>query len=380
MIGIGLMSGTSLDGVDAALVEITETPQLHVRLLNFTCLAYPEEMKNRIKAVCSKQKIDIQQISQLNKDLGDYFLQVCQQILAATPQIKTIDFIASHGQTLWHETQNPTKAHTLQMGEVAQMAYTLNTTVVSDFRVMDVAAGGLGAPLIPFSEQLLFQKEDKVRLLQNIGGIGNVTYLPMKGSEQSIFGFDTGPGNMLIDEAMRHFYQLDFDDQGIHVKEGKLADDLFEFLCRHPYLSKNIPKSTGREEFGKPYFDKLLAIFPQVSANDFIYTLTKYTAYTIYLHYQREIFPLVDDKQCIETILAGGGAYNLTLVNELQHYFPDIPIYTQEDLGFSSEAKEAIGFALMGYYTLQRRANNIPAVTGAKKPVILGKITPKPRQ
>lgn len=380
MIGIGLMSGTSLDGVDAALVEITETPQLHVRLLNFTCLAYSEEMKNRIKAVCSKQKIDIQQISQLNKDLGDYFLQACQQILAATPQIKTIDFIASHGQTLWHETQNPTNAHTLQMGEVAQMAYTLNTTVVSDFRVMDVAAGGLGAPLIPFSEQLLFQKEDKVRLLQNIGGIGNVTYLPMKGSEQSIFGFDTGPGNMLIDEAMRHFYQLDFDNQGIHAKEGKLADDLFEFLCRHPYLSKNIPKSTGREAFGKPYFDKLLAIFPQVSANDFIYTLTKYTAYTIALHYQQEIFPLVDDKQCIEIILAGGGAYNLTLVNELQHYFPDIPIYTQEDLGFSSEAKEAIGFALMGYYTLQRRANNIPAVTGAKNPVILGKITPKPRQ
>ena len=115
-------------------------------------------------------------------------------------------------------------------------------------------------------------------------------------------------------------------------------------------------------------------------ANDFIYTLTKYTAFTISLHYQREIFPLVEDKQCIEIILAGGGAYNLTLVSELQHYFSDIPIYTQEDLGFSSEAKEAIGFALMGYYTLQRRANNIPAVTGAKNPVILGKITPKPRQ
>src|SRR5699024_8207647 len=125
------------------------------------------------------------------------------------------------------------------MGEVAELAYTLNTTVVSDFRVMAVAAGGLGARLIPVSEQLLFQKEDKVRLLQNIGAIGNVTYLPMKGSEQSIFGFDTGPGDMLIDEAMRHFYQLDFDDQGIHAKEGKLADDLFEFLCRHPYLSKN---------------------------------------------------------------------------------------------------------------------------------------------
>lgn len=380
MIGIGLMSGTSLDGVDAALVEINGTGvDTKIRLIKELTAPYEAELKQQIKLACDPINSSTPLICQLNVTLGYRFLAACKRLCneAGIPTDK-IDFVASHGQTIWHAPSiDAEQSSTLQIGEAAIIAYGLQTTVVSDFRMMDMAAGGQGAPLVPYTEYILYQKKDKTRLLQNIGGIGNVTVLPKGGDLNSLFAFDTGPGNMMIDEAMNNYFNKPYDDNGTIASQGKVIQSLQKILHSHEYLTKIPPKSTGRELFGKDFTHQIMAKYTDYPPEDVIATFTDFTAYSIAESYRRYVFPITGLAD-IEVILSGGGAHNATLINWLQHYLPEAAILTQADIGHSNDAKEAVAFAILGNETLHGLPSNAPNATGAKRPVILGKIIPKP--
>ena len=380
MLGIGLMSGTSLDGVDAALVEIDNHSQPSIRLLHLTTTAFSPELRQRIKQACDPEDSSVSLICQLNVELGYAFLAACRQVRQETAVTETsIDFVASHGQTIWHApSENPLVSSTFQIGEPSIIAYGLGTTVVADFRTMDMAAGGQGAPLVPYTDYLLYRSPDKTRLLQNIGGIGNVTVLPKNGTLSDLVAFDTGPGNMIIDELMHQLFQLPYDAEGRIAQQGTIIPKLQTQLRNHSYFDQAPPKSTGRELFGQAFSDQLLADFSAEKPADLIATVTDFTAYSIAESYRRFVFPLVESGP-IEVILAGGGAHNSTLKKMLVNYLPvEITVITQNDLGWSNDAKEAMAFALLGYETLHGHKNNAPAATGAKQSVILGKIIPNP--
>ncbi len=379
MLAIGLMSGTSLDGIDAVLVELEEDP-FRVKELAFCTQTFSKETKSRIKQACDPKASTTPLISSLNMELGDLSLKACQSVLKlANRSERDLDFVASHGQTIWHDPMAKTGAYssTFQIGESAMIAYGLKTQVIDNFRVMDLAAGGEGAPLVPYAEYLLYRSENYTRLLQNIGGIGNVTVLPKHQTVEDVIAFDTGPGNMVVDALMEHFYQVPYDVDGNVARSGKAIPELSQRLQQHPYLAMQPPKSTGREQFGAEFVKTLLATYGEYPPEDLIYTLTDFTAYSVALHYQRFVFPKYP-KEEIEIILAGGGTHNTFLRERLQHYLVDCSIKTQEELGYSSDSKEAVAFALLGYATLTGQPSNFCSVTGAKRPVILGKITPCP--
>jgi anhydro-N-acetylmuramic acid kinase len=379
MLGIGLMSGTSLDGIDAALVEIETPAQPVIRLKQFTTTAFSQELRQKIKQACDPTTSSVPLICQLNVELGYAFLAACRQVCQeANVAENTIDFVASHGQTIWHApSDNPLISSTLQIGEPSIIAYGLGTPVVADFRVMDMAAGGQGAPLVPYTDYLLYRSPDKTRLLQNIGGIGNVTVLPKNGTLIDLIAFDTGPGNMIIDELMHQLFQLPYDAEGKIAQQGTIIPKLQRQLRNHSYFDQAPPKSTGRELFGEAFTDQLLADYSAEKPVDLVATVTDFTAYSIADSYRRFVFPKISGP--IEVILAGGGAHNSTLKKMLVNYLPaEIKVVTQEDLGWSNDAKEAMAFALLGYETLHGHKNNAPAATGAKQSVILGKIIPNP--
>ncbi|MHC5373096.1 anhydro-N-acetylmuramic acid kinase AnmK [Enterococcus sp. LJL120] len=380
MLAIGLMSGTSLDGVDAALVEIHGAGlTTKVQLLDFLTLPLTEVAKAQIKLACDPLASTTPLVSQLNFKLGEIFLEACQKLIEKNQlSNQAIDFVASHGQTIWHQPQKTVgnTPNTLQIGEASVIAYGLQTTVVSDFRVMDVAAGGEGAPLVPYSEYLLYHNTQQTRLLQNIGGIGNVTVIPKENDFSKISAFDTGPGNMMIDEAMGQLFQKAFDESGQTAASGEIIPALQKELRNHPYLNELPPKTTGREVFGKFFVEELLGRYVAEKPADIIRTLTDFTAFSIADSYQKFILPQTGPD--VEVIIGGGGAYNQFLLACLQTYLPDISVKTQESLGFSSEAKEAIAFAVLGNETLQGNPSNVPSATNAIRPVILGKIIYSP--
>lgn len=380
MIAIGLMSGTSLDGIDAALVNIKGSgAKTSIELIQSTTLPYENKMKARIKQACDPKNSNVPLISQLNMELGYHFLQACQQVCQeANVSTNCLDFVASHGQTIWHEPSSDTSyPNTFQIGEPSVIAYGLKTVVVSDFRMMDMAAGGEGAPLVPYSESILYQSKENSRLLQNIGGIGNVTVLPKNGNLNDIFAFDTGPGNMIIDEVMTQLFGKAFDESGETAAKGTIIPSLQKVLHDHDYLAITPPKSTGRELFGIEFTDTLLKQYNQEDPYDVVTTVTDFTAFSIAESYRRFVFPKIGTEN-VQVILGGGGAHNLTLKAMLESFLPEVEILTQDDFGQSSDAKEAIAFAIMGNETLHKKPSNVPSATGAKNAVILGNITPNP--
>lgn len=381
MRAIGLMSGTSLDGIDAALVDINGSGLTTTAdLIDFVTVPLDDALKEQIKLACDPKQSTVPLICQLNVRLGHAFLAACRNLCekAAVP-VASIDFVASHGQTIWHApATDPLNNSTLQIGEPSIIAYGLKTTVVADFRVMDMAAGGQGAPLVPFTEYILYQSQQKHRLLQNIGGIGNVTILPKAGELQDIWAFDTGPGNMIIDQLMLDLFEQPYDFSGQTAAKGKIIPKLQQALRNHPFLTLSPPKSTGREVFGKAFTQRLLAEYATEKAEDLISTATDFTAFSIADSYLKFILPAIGSSD-IEVILSGGGAHNHTLLRMIAAYLPDgVTLQTQDDLGGSSDAKEAVAFAILGHETLQGHSNNAPTATGADKGVILGKIIPNP--
>ena len=376
MLAVGLMSGTSLDGVDVVLCDITgKDEDTQVKQLNFKTYEIPEYLRDKIRKCCSRELIPVELICSLNFELGKLFAETVKRLCKeSSVNLEDIAFIASHGQTIFHipKAFSDYIPSTLQIGEAAIIANECRTTVISNFRVMDMAVGGEGAPLVPYSEYLLYADENQAVALQNIGGIGNVTFLPKKGNFTKVIAFDTGPGNMMIDGAVQKLYGEKFDKNGEYASKGNLIPLLAEELKKHPYFALDIPKTTGREMFGEHYTYALLEKYQDYNKNDIIFTLTWFTAYSIAYHYKKYFIHQYHLDKCI---IAGGGAYNKCLINLIKKELPEIEILIQEDLGYSSEAKEAIAFVILGNQTYHMRPSNVPSATGASKSVILGQIT-----
>ncbi|PEX66788.1 anhydro-N-acetylmuramic acid kinase [Bacillus cereus] len=374
----GVMSGTSLDGIDVALVHIDGSGvDSKVELIHFTTVPFCNDMKNDIQQALSIENSNVQLICSLNFKLGLRFANAVKEVCKeANFPLRQLDLIGSHGQTIYHQPQQDGGMipSTLQIGEPAIIAYETNTTVISNFRTMDMAAGGQGAPLVPYSEIILYRHQTKNRLLQNIGGIGNVTVIPSQLSEKSVIAFDTGPGNMVMDEVCQRLFQLSYDQNGNIAKQGVVVEEVLTYCMNHPFLKMNPPKSTGREQFGEEFVSELLKRFEKHSKENILTTVTRFTASSIVYHYKEFILPYYEID---EVILGGGGSYNDTLVEMIRHGLKEekCALFLQEDIGYSSEAKEAIAFAILANETYHRNPSNVPSATGAKNSVILGNIT-----
>ena len=382
---VGMMSGTSVDGVDAALVEISGTDsEPKVKLLAFENKPYPPQVREKIFSLFTPANATVDKVGYMNFLLGEIYAKSALSVIEkAGLKPEDIDAVGSHGQTIWHAPipESPDGipvAYTVQIGEGSVIAERTGITTVSDFRVADMAAGGQGAPLVPFSEYLLYRREKETILLQNIGGIGNMTVMPAGAKPRDIFAFDTGPGNMIIDaviSAMTHGEKT-YDAGGEMAAKGRVCDALLELFKEEPYYSQPLPKTTGREHFGVQYTAKILDWWKQnpIPAEDLLATVTDLTAYSIADAYERYVLPKY---QASEIIVGGGGSYNATLLGFMKKRFAPhgVAVRTQEDLGLSSDAKEAVAFALMADCCLRGKANTLPSVTGAQHPAVMGKVS-----
>ncbi len=368
---IGLMSGTSADGIDAALVEIKgHGPRIAVRLLAFTSIPYPQKLQTQILHTCESGTGP--EVCDLNVTLGERFATAALKLIRLSGlSDHDIHLIGSHGQTLYHHPRAPHQS-TLQIGEPSIIAERTGVTTVADFRPRDLAAGGEGAPLTPYAHHILFQHKTKSRLIVNIGGICNVTYLPSKTTGGTIVAFDVGPGNMMINSAITHITngKAHQDTGGSTAAKGRVDHALLATLLKHPFLKRRPPKSTGREEFGDTYVQRLMRDVKQrkMQNEDFVATVTTFTAQAASTS-QRFLKGQVD-----EVILAGGGTRNRTLVKEFCTAFSPTSVNTAEAHGWNSKAIEATAFAIMAYQTIHGTPNNLPSVTGARHPVVMGKI------
>lgn len=381
-LAVGLMSGTSLDGIDVAMVDIKGSGlDTELTLIDFMTVPFDDDVREKIMMNSSVSTSDVKQICSLNFQLGQLFADATVVICTKNGvDVEDLDFIGSHGQTIHHLpiSESGFVSSTLQIGEPAVIAFRTNTLVVSNFRTMDIAAKGQGAPLVPYTEWILYRHEKKGRLLQNIGGIGNVTVMPANATLESVTAFDTGPGNMVIDELVKRLFGVPYDSGGKLAAKGCVDDDLLSKCMSHPYFLLAPPKSTGRELFGAFYVDQLLLGNEQMNPYDLVATMTMFTAKTIAFHYEKYIFPHHDIS---EIIVSGGGSYNTTLIAMLTELLSGTCcVSTGEDIGFSSEAKEAIAFAILANETIHGNPSNVKSATGASENVLLGNITYPPRK
>jgi anhydro-N-acetylmuramic acid kinase len=372
------MTGTSLDGVDAALVEIEgdSIESLEWRLMKSVTIPFDAERRERIHQVIGSG--GAAEISTLNAELGEWLAEavhaVCRE---AVIEPETVDLIGSHGQTIWHEPPfERRRGSTLQIGCAATIAERTGVPVVSDFRSRDVAAGGHGAPLVPWVDRVLFAVPDRARALQNLGGIGNVTRVPARGSRESVLAFDTGPGNALIDAAVTLATggRMTFDRDGLLAARGVVDEHLLADLLRHPFFAATPPKTTGREAFGQPFVARLVeAVQPEGEDwLDLIATLTELTARSVAEAYERWLVPLGLD----EVIITGGGAFNQVLVARITHLVAPVPVADCRQLGIGPSEKEALAFAVLAWAFSAGIPANEPSATGASGPRVLGSFTP----
>jgi anhydro-N-acetylmuramic acid kinase len=343
----GVMSGTSLDGIDVAIVEIRGR---HISTIGFQSTPYADTVRRAILHASTARDI-----SRLNFQLGELYARA---VLRACRRYGPVELIGCHGQTIYHQGG----AHTLQIGEAAVIAERTGVPVVSDFRTRDIAAGGQGAPLVPFVDCLLFRHPRRTRVALNIGGIANITVIPTG------IAFDTGPGNMVIDALAREYTQgrQNFDRNGRIAARGHVDRALLDRLLADPYYRRKPPKSAGREQYGAEYVARLERT--GLPLPDLIATATVLTAATIAM----AVAPVAPD----EVIVSGGGAHNPQILSHLAAFLPGVALATSADYGINVDAKEAIAFAILAYQTWRRKPSNLPTATGARRPVILGKITP----
>lgn len=374
----GLMSGTSVDGVDVAIVDITKQK---VHLLAFDVFPYPPALRREILRLCHPESARLDNICHYNFVLGEVFadaiIKLCHK--SGIP-LSSIDLVGSHGQTIFHNPRGKrynrkTIGSTLQIGEPSIIAQRTSITTVADFRPRDMAAGGEGAPLVPYADYVLFGHNRLSRAVQNIGGIANVTFLPRGCKQDDIIAFDTGPGNMIIDSIIRLIStdRRRFDPAGKMAAQGTVSKRLLNEMLRHPFLRRHPPKSTGREEFGSAFANRIYQKAAQkgLSDNDILATVTAFTANSIARAYNK-FLPTMPD----EVILCGGGSHNNTLAEMLRSELPNAKMLSTEDFGISVDAKEAVSFAILAWATIKGLTNNVPGATGADQPVVLGKIIP----
>ena len=372
---VGLMSGTSADGVDAALTRITGCGlETKVEQLGFYFQPFDSATRERILAVCGGQEGGSRELCLLATHLGKLYAQAVRTLLEQTGT-KHIDLIGCHGQTVYHipetvEYLGKELRSTLQIGDPSYLAEEFGCPVVSDFRIRDMAAGGLGAPLVPYTEFLLYRSETEDVALQNIGGIGNITLLPAGCTLDAVTAFDTGPGNMVMDALASQITggKLSYDDGGRLAASGKVIPGLLAQMLDDPYLSKQPPKTTGREYYGREYVQKLLR-FGSFPLTDVLATATRFTAETIALSLRR-----FSPRMPARLVVGGGGSRNPTLLRFLAEALPECRVQIQEDLGYDSDAKEAVAFAILANEALFGVCNNAPAATGASHGVVMGRI------
>ena len=379
---IGLMSGTSVDSVDAALVEIRgHGLETKVELVAFHSHAFEAEVRDRIFDLFQPEASRIDEICQMNFLIGDVFADAVLAVIHnAGLEAKEIDLIGSHGQTVYHLPPQAGAEYipsTLQIGEPAVIAHRTGIPTIANFRVADLAAGGQGAPLVPYVDFLLFRGADRTVALQNIGGISNVTLIPAGAAAPDVLASDTGPGNMIIDSVIEIFTEgaERYDDAGQFAAQGSVCESLLREWLGHPFISAPPPKTTGREAFGRQFADQAIqqAQNQNVGQTDLVATLTAFTAETIFDYYRRFLFPhySVD-----EIYISGGGAHNLTLMDHLKTRFQPIPLLSIDSMDFSSDAKEAIAFAVLANEAVHGHPTNLPQVTGASQLMVLGTFSP----
>ena len=369
------MSGTSADGVDAALTRITGSGlATKVEQLGFVFQPFDQATRQAILAMCTGETGGSREVCLLSTHLGMLYAQAVEALLAKTGTAQ-VDLIGCHGQTVYHIPE-PTAylgsriRGTLQIGDPSYLAEQFRCPVVSDFRIRDMAAGGLGAPLVPYTEFLLYRSEQEDVALQNIGGIGNITLLPAGCTLDQVVAFDTGPGNMVMDALVSRMTQgkQTYDDGGALAAKGRVQPKLLAKMMEDPYLNRQPPKTTGREYYGEAYVQALLDSTDALLV-DVLATATAFTAESI-AHSLRRFAPRMPAR----LVVGGGGSRNPTLLRFLQAALPQVRVQTQEDLGLDSDAKEAVAFAILANEALFGICNNAPAATGASHGVVMGRI------
>lgn len=374
----GLMSGTSADGVSVAIADITLSS---TRLLAFKTFPHAAKLRGQIFALFRPETARVEDLCHLNFALGEVFASALERLSAQSGiALSSIDLVGSHGQTVRHSPEPKSFGRrktrsTLQIGEPCVIAERTGITTVADFRPRDIAAGGQGAPLVSYADFILFSDERKNRAIQNIGGIANVTFLRRGGKPEDIVAFDTGPGNMVIDQAAALISngKLRYDAGGRLAARGNVREELLAELMKHRFIGRRPPKTTGREEFGTQFSNALYKTARKrgIPALDILATVTAFTARSIAKAY-RSFLPAPVD----EVILCGGGAKNRTLVRRIARELPLSKVMKMDDFGIDADAKEALSFAILASRTIWGIANNAPSATGARKAVVLGKVVP----
>jgi anhydro-N-acetylmuramic acid kinase len=377
-LALGIMSGTSADGIDVALVCFTGRK---ASLENFAVFPFPAEIQKDILKLAEGRSVTTGEISALNFRLGETFARAA---LAACKRFRVpparIEVIGSHGQTVFHQGMSSSARDgdvpsTLQIGEPSVIAARTGITTVGDFRPADMAAGGQGAPLVPFVDYLLYRHPKIGRVALNIGGIANLTAIPPGATLEDVFAFDTGPGNMVIDALVRHFTggRKRFDRNAEMAAEGSLLPGLLESLLHDKYFSRVPPKTAGREQYGEAYLHVLLSHREARSARpkDVIRTATILTALSILDAFHHFVTP---QAKIDEMIVSGGGAHNPLLMAQLESGLDGVRVRQAGELGVPADAKEAFAFAVLAHETIHRRPANVPGATGAKRAVVLGKV------
>ena len=370
---VGLMSGTSMDGIDAVLARITGSGlSTAVETVHFVVHSYPDAVKARLLDIPSWGVADV---SETNFVLGELFAEAALNVIdEAGLNPDDVHLVGSHGQTVSHLPRSAgSEGSTLQLGEPCVIAERTGITTVADFRTRDVAAGGEGAPLVPYVDYLLLRKEGTTRAAVNIGGIANVTVVTPE--LENVCGFDLGPGNMVIDEtvAVSTGGEARMDDRGRLAAAGTCREELLDRLLAHSYFQKPPPKTAGREDFGREFVERALADLHELSLADKLATVTEFVARTIVAGFEKFVFPKHDLE---EIVVSGGGVHNETLMARLKRLVSPLPVVAAEKYGISSDGKEALAFAILANETVAGNPANVPGATGAKRRVVLGKIVP----
>ncbi len=373
------MSGTSADGIDVALVRLSGSGfKLRLKLLGHRHFAYPETVRSAILRAMNADWISVAELSRLNFLLGELYAEAVQRTQKAL-KVRKLDSAGCHGQTIYHQGEAAPYlgrkiACTWQTGEGAVLARRLGVPVVSDFRPADMAAGGKGAPLVPFLDYALFRDARAGRIVQNLGGIANLTAIPAGARPEDVLAFDTGPGNMLMDQLTQTLFGKPFDRGGAIAGRGKILKAVLEESLRNPYFTRKPPKTAGREEFGRDYARAFLRKCARAAKEDIVATATALTAGSIAQAIKRFVLPRGRFR---DYIVSGGGTENRTLMRMLGEEASalGLKLKTTDDFGIPSQAKEAAAFAVLAYQTWHRQPGNIPSATGAKRPTVLGKIS-----
>ncbi len=383
---LGMMSGTSCDGVSCALIEVQGLrEEKKIKFIGYYQYPYPKEIKEKIFQVYPPNFFKAKDLVRLHHAIGEIFSEAALELLNKL-NIKKEDLfaISAQGPILYHDPpsyENNYQGAHMEIGESAVIADRLETITVMDLRAQDIAAGGHGAPLSVYVDYLLFKNKNINRAVQNIGGIANVTFLPKDISWDSLKSFDCGPGNILIDYAVRYFTkgELEYDPDGSIAKKGKVDKEILSILMDHPYIKKEPPKTTGRELFGEEFFKEVLRMGEKkkLSMEDIVATLTAFTVSAIVYNYEK-FYPKGYELQ--EVILGGGGTHNKTMVEWLRERLYPISVKTHEDFGIPNDAREAVTWAILADEMLFGIPNNVPSASGAKYSVLGGKISLPPKK